>query len=416
MRRGVVVAVVLALNSVLPARAHDGISAGAGSHTDLPDVAQPHIDDAISEAELEDLTFLAEQNGMSLQAAIDRYAWNDNFALAVADLREADPSALAGAAIVDGGSAWVAFAADAPELAKDIIFAFERAHTGVAVEVRPDFGFAEREMEQAIEAVHYSVLESAGVRNASTSFDSESRRITTIVSIDSDEAALDDLRARAADSLGTVGLGHLSQTISVAVVESALPTLGGRDDGTAHIGGEAITTCTTGFVVRTAAGVRGVGTAGHCQNAQSDDGVALAQQGAGHEGANGDFQWHTGPQGEPDDFYAGDAGSAEVARRDVAGIGAPVVGQALCKNGKAGFRDCGEVIQLNVCSGAVCNLVQMDARRATGGDSGGPVYWNYTAYGFHQGWRYDPAWPFDRDLFSRADRIDNALGVNVANN
>ena len=26
------------------------------------------------------------------------------------------------------------------------------------------------------------------------------------------------------------------------------------------------------------------------------------------------------------------------------------------------------------------------------------------------------AFPFDRDLFSRADRIDNALNVNVANN
>lgn len=74
------------------------------------------------------------------------------------------------------------------------------------------------------------------------------------------------------------------------------------------------------------------------------------------------------------------------------------------------------MIQLNVCHNNLCNLVQMDARRATGGDSGGPVFWGNTAYGFHQGWRYDPFWPFDRDLFSRADRIDNALGVNVQNN
>jgi hypothetical protein len=45
------------------------------------------------------------------------------------------------------------------------------------------------------------------------------------------------------------------------------------------------------------------------------------------------------------------------------------------------------------------------------GDSGGPFYWGNTAYGFDCCWRYDPIWPFDRDLFSRADRLDDALGV-----
>ena len=57
-----------------------------------------------------------------------------------------------------------------------------------------------------------------------------------------------------------------------------------------------------------------------------------------------------------------------------------------------------------------CNLVQMGARLSADGDSGGPVYWGSTAYGLHQGWMWDPVWPFTRDVFSRADRIDDALG------
>lgn len=115
-------------------------------------------------------------------------------------------------------------------------------------------------------------------------------------------------------------------------------------------------------------------------------------------------------------FYAGNDAALEVNRRDVAGVGAPVVGQPLCRNGKTTFKDCLEVIQLNVCHFWFCNLVQMDHRSVQDGDSGGPWFWNFTAYGLTYGWRYDPIFPFDRDLFSRADRIDDALGVNVANN
>ena len=416
-QRGLAAIVALVLMGAAPvAQADQGSPVEGLPPTEVPDVAQPQIDDPISEAELEDLKFLASQEGMSLKAAIDRYGWNDNFALAVATIREASPEAFTGAEIVDGEGAWVAFAAGAPDKAVEIIEAFEKAHAAVAVEVRPDFGFTEVELEKAIEAVHYAVFDAANVRDATTSFDFDTRQITTVVALEGGvaDAALAELRAGATDRLVDAGLGGLLDIIAVKVVQSNLPALGGTDDNNAHIGGEGITTCTTGFVVKNAAGVRGVSTAGHCQNAQSDDGVALAFQ-AGHEGAQGDFQWHTGPQGEPDDFYSGDGITTEVFRRDVAGVGAPAVNQSLCKNGRNGFKDCGTVMKLNVCHFELCNLVQMDARRATGGDSGGPVFWGNTAYGLHQGWRYDPIWPFDRDLFSRADRIDNALGVNVAN-
>jgi streptogrisin C len=410
--------VVLALMTPAPlAKADQGSSAEDPGLLDLPDVAEPQIDDPISEAELEDLKALASQKGMSLQAAIDRYAWTDNFALAVKTVREEYPESFSGAEIVGGRGAWVAFAANAPEGATDIIVAFEKAHATVAVEVRPNFGFTELEIEKAIETVHYAVFEAAGVRDATTSFDYETRQITTVVALKSGvpDAALDELRAGAINGLVDSGLGKLLDGVSITVLRSNVPTLGGRTTDSAHIGGEDLSGCTSGFTVKNGSGVRGVATAGHCGDFQNDDGVALTYK-AGHEGAHGDFQWHTGPQGEPDDFYAGNATTWEVDLRDVAGVGAPVVNQSLCKNGYAGFRDCGYVIQLNVCHFGLCNLVQMDARTTVGGDSGGPFYWNYTAYGFMYGWRYDPVWPYDRDLFSRADRIDDALGVTVNTN
>ena len=108
--------------------------------TPTPTPAPPEIDDPISDAELRDLQTIASQEGISLQDAIERYAWNDNFALAVAKIREASPEAFAGAEIIDAGHAWVAFAGRVPELALDMIDTFSSSHKGVSVEMRADLG------------------------------------------------------------------------------------------------------------------------------------------------------------------------------------------------------------------------------------------------------------------------------------
>ena len=158
--------------------------------------------------------------------------------------------------------------------------------------------------------------------------------------------------------------------------------------------------------------MRGISTAGHCPDSLTDDGLSLTFE-EEHEGTHGDFQWHTGSGTETDDFYAGNSSSNEADSRDVSSVGSPTLGQTLCRNGKMSYKDCQQVRKLNVCSLGECNLVQMGAHLATGGDSGGPVYWGNTAYGLNKGWMHDP-WPFKRELFSRADRIDNALGISIA--
>lgn len=129
--------------------------------------------------------------------------------------------------------------------------------------------------------------------------------------------------------------------------------LGGDDSASYHYGGETITGCTTGFGTRATShtsGTRGISTAGHCNNSQTDDGHNLKFKDA-HNASQGDFQWHTGPVTESDDFYEGTATVTETIRTDVAGVGAPTVGQFLCQNGATNHFNCQDVRKLNVCSG-----------------------------------------------------------------
>ncbi|MFP3974869.1 MAG: S1 family peptidase [Dehalococcoidia bacterium] len=383
----------------------------------VPEAAPPEIDDPISDAELQDLQAIASQKGISLQAAIDRYAWNDNFALAVAKIREASPATFARAEIVDAGHAWVGFAGPAPEAAREMIDAFGNNHSGVSVSVRIDLGFTEVELERAIEAVHFAVLETPEVCDASTSFDFATGQITTSIVLEgtASDSVLDDLEAIAAKNLTDATRPDILNSITVSVVRSNHNVTGGVESNAEHLGGETLSTCTSGFVTKNSSGVRGISTAGHCNDSQTDDGSSLTYK-EEYVGTHGDFQWHTGPQNEPDDFYSGNDSSTEVNRRDVSSVGTPVVGQSLCRNGRTSYKGCQEVRKLNVCNGDACNLVEMGEHLSADGDSGGPVFWGNTAYGLHQGWIYDPIWPFDRQVFSRADRIDDALGISIATN
>lgn len=130
----------------------------------------------------------------------------------------------------------------------------------------------------------------------------------------------------------------------------------------------------------------------------------------------GDFQWHTGPQTKPDDFYAGDPdgnGPLEINRRDVAAVGIVTNGQTLCFNGKTTHKHCQGVRDSSVCAGTMCHLVQMGSRVTNPGDSGGPWFYGNSAYGIHYGLMYDPFWPYDRDIFSKASLIDDAMGVEI---
>ncbi|MBN4074248.1 hypothetical protein JYT27_00310, partial [bacterium AH-315-D21] len=194
----------------------------------MPDVAPQEINDPPNEAELQDLQNIANQKGISLQEAIDRYAWNDNFSLLIAKIRSDFPAAYAGSAIIDTGGAWVAFAGPAPEEALDIIDLFSSIHSGVLVEVRAGTEFTEAELQKAIPAAHYAVLGSPKVREAVTSFDYATGRITTTVVLESTapDSVLDDLRAVAEKAIIDATVADILDSITYFVVRSNNESLG----------------------------------------------------------------------------------------------------------------------------------------------------------------------------------------------
>ena len=217
---------------------------GAGDDgTPLPEAAPPEIDDPPSDAELQDLQAIADRDGVSLQEAIDRYAWRDNFSLTTSRIREAAPADFAGAEITGPGHAWIAFAGQPPKSALDILDIFRNSHSGVSVEVRTGLGYSEAELQKAIPAVHYAVLRSPGVRNASTSFDSSTDQIRTVVALEltASPSILSNLRAIATQRLIEETRPDITNSITVSVVRSKFGVLGGADSMTENLVGGVLT-------------------------------------------------------------------------------------------------------------------------------------------------------------------------------
>ena len=199
--------------------------------TPPPEQTPTKIDDPPSDAELQDLQFIADRDGISLQEAIDRYAWHDNFSKMASTIREVAPQDFAGAEIVGPRHARIAFAGQPPKAALDILDIFRNSHSGISVEVRTGLGFTEEELQRAIPAVHYAVLRSPGVRNASTSFDSSTAQIRTVVALEltASPSVLNDLQAIATQRLIDETSPDITDSITVSVVRSYFGIVGGVD-------------------------------------------------------------------------------------------------------------------------------------------------------------------------------------------
>ena len=162
-------------------------------------------------------------------------------------------------------------------------------------------------------------------------------------------------------------------------------------------GGRYLSTCTSGFTVTNAAGLRGITTAAHCDNTQSIDaaeggGTALTFQ-AEKYGNGNDWQWHTlAGATTPNLIVDSDAGTTRsiTATKLWAAI---TVGDFVCKYGTRGGYHCGTVTNKNWCftqtDGTTgCNFVFV-APTVSGeiltqpGDSGGPWFTGNTALGSH---------------------------------
>lgn len=381
----------------------------------MADVPERKIGDPLSVAALADLAAISKQSGETLQVAIERVGWQEDFAILVANLRSTYPDDFAGAKIEREGDPWISFRGVAPAGASAMISNFDGAVFGsnafsrgdgptYAVDIGPGAGFSEKELDSRLTSTYYSILGQADiVASASAAYDQETGLITVRV-----QPTKSYGKANAADLTTLLAKRGLSEDDDIQVV--VVDDIQAGEDSI--YGGQAMSSCTSGFTVTMNNSTRGVATAGHCPNSQDQGGYLLSFI-SEYQGTWGDVQWHTSATTEVDDFYAGSTSTWYADLRDVGSRGSAVTGQSLCRNGWTTFKVCDTVYELNHCSGSVCHLTAMEHDWASSGDSGGPWYWANTAYGLHRGNKW---WGFAyRDVFTPQQYVGNAIsGLAVA--
>ena len=134
-------------------------------------------------AELNDLQFIAVQDGITLDESIARHAWRGDFSEMVTTFENDDPDSVVDAAITSGSSAWIKFSGSISADARNAIdkFQSENPHVTVSLQTGKDPGFTKREAEEAVVGTHLAVMAEDGVQNSVTFYDSDAVRIVVTV-------------------------------------------------------------------------------------------------------------------------------------------------------------------------------------------------------------------------------------------
>ena len=190
--------------------------------SDIPDVT-----DTLSPSMLSMMESMAEQKGISVKEAAYKYGWQNDMALTVGRIREAHPNSVTTSAVTGDRSGRIDFAGELPSSAQAEIAAFQSMHPGVEVETRTNRGYSEGDLDNAIAAIHYALLERVEVENAVTSFDNGT--ITSRVLLSGPGSTLEDLRRLAGEKL-IEDKSNMSDYINVDVQEAdSLDEFGGED-------------------------------------------------------------------------------------------------------------------------------------------------------------------------------------------
>lgn len=153
-----------------------------------------------------------------------------------------------------------------------------------------------------------------------------------------------------------------------------------------------------GFTVKNSSGTRGFLTAGHCGNTQTYYESATISYSSNYQteirDADQDVQWHTTPTHS---VYAQFYAYSDLRTvTDTEPRSAQAVGDYVCHRGKATGYSCGNIESTNyqptwtnACPGTTCSSVWIKVSGSSlecyPGDSGGPWFNAYTAYGIYKG-------------------------------
>ena len=136
-----------------------------------------------SPAEVNDLQSIANQEGITLDESIARYAWRDDFSRIVTAMEADDPDSVVDAGKTGESSAWIKFSGSISGNARNAIDKFkpENPHVTVSLRTGKDPGFTKREAEEAVIGAHFAVMEEDGVQDSVTYYDSDAIEIVVTV-------------------------------------------------------------------------------------------------------------------------------------------------------------------------------------------------------------------------------------------
>ena len=136
-----------------------------------------------SPAELNDLQFIANQDGITLDESIARYAWRDDFSEMVTAIEEDEPDSVVDTGKTGRLSAWIKFSGSISADAREAIdkFKSENPHVEVSLETGKDPGFTRREADEAVIGAHFAVMAEDGVQDSVTYYDSDAVEIVVTV-------------------------------------------------------------------------------------------------------------------------------------------------------------------------------------------------------------------------------------------
>ncbi|MYC31724.1 MAG: hypothetical protein F4X64_00915 [Chloroflexi bacterium] len=185
-------------------------------------------------------------------------------------------------------------------------------------------------------------------------------------------------------------------------------------------GGLALTRCTSGFAVENASGTKGITTAGHCYDTQHYDGYWVPYEDGTFQKSH-DVQWHTVRDYTVKNKIKVGSGTRSIT--STKSRSSQAVGNYVCKYGKVTGYTCGNIVDKSFqfedngrfdCDDpgncqwkATWIRVHNDGvNLSEGGDSGGPWFSKYTAYGTHSRSLGD-------DAFYMAINYIDALSITV---
>ena len=239
----IVIAIVVVIVAMAPAPSSD--SETVVSHHNMATMT-PHDAAALirqhpsisGPAELNDLQFIANQDGMTRDGLIERHAIlvRDDFSMMVTAIEDDDPDSVVDAASTSGSSAWIKFSGSISGNARKAIdkFKSENPHVAISLQTGKDPGFTRREADEAVVGAHFAVMAEDGVQDSVTYYDSDAIEIVVTVQMATPPSGekLSSLEKTAERGAAEATRSDItdSLTISLSVVQH---DLSGTDDSRA---------------------------------------------------------------------------------------------------------------------------------------------------------------------------------------